>query len=117
MEDLLRDVALRASSYLEGLGDAVQLTQENGDSAKEALYRQRARMGYSWLISLQYETHNTAGLLSPSRTIGGFSRSQNDSQIRIDYNQHAISALVRGLRFVFGREPIVPSPQMAGRSE
>jgi hypothetical protein len=99
--------SVASASHLEALGDALQLTQESGDSSREALYRQRARLGYAWLISLQYGRHNTEGLPDPGRSLGGFARSRNDPHIRIDYNQHAISALARGLRFVFGRQPMV----------
>jgi hypothetical protein len=101
--------SITSASYLEGLGDALQLTQDTKDLAREANYRQRAQIGYSWLISLQFGENNAAGLLSPRRTVGGFAASPNDPQIRIDYNMHAISAFVRGLRFIYGRQQVVAS--------
>ncbi len=107
--------SVASASSLEGLGSALQLTQATGDSAREARYRLRAQMGYRWLVSLQYSRDSAAGLRSPERAVGGFAQSLGDPRIRIDYNQHAISALVRGLRFVFGKPPDVPS-QVAGRN-
>jgi hypothetical protein len=96
-----------SASYLEGLGSALQVVQQTGDSARDALYRRRAEVGYLWLTSLQYRKNGPASVQSNERTIGGFARSPNDPRIRIDQNQHAISALVGGLRHVFGQQPAV----------
>lgn len=108
--------SISSASYLEGLGDAVQLTKATGDTEREAFYRRRALMGYIWLLPLQYGSSELARLPTPRRALGGFAHSRNDPQIRIDYNQHGISALVRGLRFVFGRQPIVSS-RIEGRGD
>ena len=102
--------SIASTSFLEGLGDVLQLTQTNGDTAREARYRQRALIGYSWLLSLQYAEGQPAALTSAGRAIGGFPESATDPDIRIDYNAHAISALARGLRFAFRVEPAATSP-------
>jgi len=100
--------SVNTASYLEGLGDAIQLVQEIGDSRREKLYVERAKMGYRWLLLLQYNLDNAKNAKSLERALGGFRHSLTDSRIRIDNTQHAISSLTKGLRFIFGRSTVVP---------
>jgi hypothetical protein len=103
--------SIASASYLEALGDAVKMTEDNGDSQRKALYTRRAQSGYRWLLTLQYSKGNVAGLRASERALGGFAFSRYERQIRIDYNFHAISALVGDLQNVHGwnlHSPTVP---------
>lgn len=92
-------------SYMEGLGDAIRLAQLTGDSERLKLYVERAKMGYRWLLLLQYTEADKNHLKHPEMAMGGFRTSLFNAQLRIDNTQHTISAFARGLRFVFGKEP------------
>ena len=93
--------AANTGSYMEGLGDAIRLAQLTGDSERLKLYVERARMGYRWLLLLQYTEADKNHLKHPEMAMGGFRTSLFNAQLRIDNTQHTISAFARGLRFVF----------------
>jgi len=92
-------------SYMEGLGDAIHLAQLIGDEELLKLYQEHAKMGYRWLLSLQYTEADQSLVERPEMAIGGIRTNVFDAQLRIDNTQHAISAFAKGLRFVFGRSP------------
>lgn len=94
-------------SYMEGLGDAIHLAQLTGDSKRQKLYTERARMGYGWLFLLQYTEANSDNLGRPGMAVGGICTSLLNAQLRIDNTQHAISAFAKGLRRIFERQPAV----------
>jgi hypothetical protein len=94
-------------SYMEGLGDAIHLARLTRDEHRLRLYQERAKMGYRWLVMLQYTASDIADLERPELAIGGFRKTLTDFQLRIDNTQHAISAFAKGLRFVFGAQPAV----------
>lgn len=95
------------ASYMEGLADAVYLTRLIGDQKRLSLYQERAKMGYRWLLLLQYTEADGRQLERPETGIGGFRANLFDAELRIDNTQHAISAFAKGLRFVLKRNPIV----------
>jgi hypothetical protein len=74
------------STYLEGLGDALNLAEKDGDIKRANFYRRRCHLGYRWLMSLQFDSGIERG---------GFRRSPEESRIRIDNTQHSISAMMR----------------------
>jgi hypothetical protein len=92
---------------MEGLADAIYLTRLIGDQKRLSLYQERAKMGYRWLLLLQYTEAHGSQLEHPEVGIGGFRANLFDAELRIDNTQHAISAFAKGLRFVFKRKPIV----------
>jgi len=94
-------------TYLEGLCDAIHLAEMTKDGQKHSKYLERAKLAYSWLLKLQYTSENTQNFEAPEKTYGGFRTSQADARLRIDYTQHAVSALAKGLRYVFKKEPAV----------
>jgi hypothetical protein len=96
------------------LGDAIYLAQIIGDKQRLQLYQGRAKMGYRWLLLLQYTESDIANLERPEMAHGGFRKTLADSQLRIDNTQHAISAFARGLRFIFG---VAPAVQAVSRSQ
>jgi hypothetical protein len=92
-------------SYMEGLGDAIHLARLAGDTRRLRLYQERAKMGYRWLLLLQYQESDVAELKQPEMALGGFRKTLFDSQLRIDNTQHAISGFAKGLRFIFNVTP------------
>ena len=92
-------------SYMEGLGDAIHVARLAADEERLRLYQERAKMGYSWLFKLQYGESDAATLKQPNLAQGGFRKTLNDSQLRIDNTQHAISSFAKGLRFIYEIPP------------
>ena len=94
-------------SYMEALGDAVHLAKLVKDQPRLKLYCERAKIGYRWLLMLQYVKPE---LVDPDRfqkIAGGFRESLVKPRLRIDNTQHVISSFAKGLEFVFGIEPLL----------
>jgi hypothetical protein len=87
-------------SYMEGLGDAIYLAQLAGDEKRLTRCHERAKMGYRWLLELQYTPSKAANLKRPEMALGGFRTDLVNPQLRIDNTQHAVSAFTKGLRFI-----------------
>lgn len=103
--------AINTAVYMEGLGDALRVAQAAGDQRRMDLYRERAKLGYRWLLVLQFTPRNIPpSWPQPEFALGGFRSTVFDAQIRIDNTQHAIGAFARGLRNVYGQERAVASP-------
>ena len=94
-------------SYMEGLGDAIHIARLIEDERRLKLYQERAKMGYRWLLMLQYGESDAAALKQPNLAQGGFRKTLTDSQLRIDNTQHAISSFAKGLRFIYQIPPVV----------
>jgi len=109
--------AANTGSYMEGLADAVHLAQLTGDEGLSRLYQEHAKMGYRWLLLLQYAKDDQASVKRPELAIGGVRTNISNAQLRIDNTQHAISAFAKGLRFVFGKQPVVKKWNHGGSEE
>ena len=97
--------------YMEGLGDAIHVARLTGDERRLRVYQERAKIGYRWLFELQYGASEAAAVERPSMTRGGFRKTLNDSQLRIDNTQHAISSFAKGLRYIYEIRPATePNP-------
>ena len=94
-------------SYMEGLGDAIHIARLVKDEKRLRLYQERAKMGYGWLLILQYKKSDAAALKRPNLAQGGFRNTLTNSQLRIDNTQHAISSFAKGLRFIYEKPPAV----------
>ena len=92
-------------SYMEALGDAVHLAQLVKDQRRLKLYCERAKMGYRWLLMLQYTESDFTDSGHFEMSIGGFRESLVNPQLRIDNTQHAISSFAKGLQFIFRVHP------------
>lgn len=95
------------ASYMEGLGDAIYVARLIEDEERLQLYRERAKMGYRWLLLLQYGEADAIALKRPDMAQGGFRKTLTNSQLRIDNTQHAISSFAKGLRFIYEVPPAV----------
>lgn len=92
-----------ATSF-EGVGDAIGIARIAGNHEIVRLYSDRSKIAYAWILKLQYRDDNS---VLPHQAVGGFRSSLTDSLIRIDNTQHAISALVKGLRYVYQEKPVI----------
>lgn len=88
------------STTFEGVGDAIAIAKMRGDKDIEKKYTERSLIAYKWLMQLQYQKTDTL----PEQAIGGFRRSLHQAEIRIDNTQHAISAMCRGLKYIYNTE-------------
>ncbi|MBD3256513.1 MAG: hypothetical protein GF383_15565 [Candidatus Lokiarchaeota archaeon] len=85
--------------YLEGIGDALRVAKDVLDSERAQKYHNCLKAGVEWVLTLQYRKESQ--LTCPNRGFGGFHRGfevEDAYLIRIDYTQHAISALLRIIR-------------------
>ncbi len=90
---------VNTACYLEGIGDALRVAKSVNDTERVEKYFDCLKAGIEWVLSLQFRKKSQ--LTCPNRAFGGFHRgfTVDDSYIiRIDYTQHAISALLRVLR-------------------
>jgi hypothetical protein len=79
------------------------VTRQLGDLARHERYVPALERGLQYLATLQYtdsDTQHFAEWYRSERLVGGFHASHTDGNLRLDYNQHAISALVQYLRYV-----------------
>jgi hypothetical protein len=86
----------------ESLADACRVAQETGDLQRYRRYREALENGLRFLTTLQYTQSNSQHFADWYRPVllGAFHASHQDGNLRIDYNQHAVSALVQYLEHV-----------------
>lgn len=85
-----------ASTWFEGIGDAVKMAKFKQDTIHAKKYAERSLIAYQWLMKLQYQQGDSV----PQQAVGGFRKSLQQPEIRIDNTQHAISAMYRGLKYI-----------------
>ena len=81
--------------YAEGMVEACRVARELGDPARHQRYSEAVERCLQFLATLQYTdagTQHFAAWYRP-RINGGFHPSHQDGNLRIDYTQHAVSAL------------------------
>jgi hypothetical protein len=91
-----------SAGALVSLGDACRLARAAGDVQRYERYRQALENGLRFVLSLQYTEANTRHFADWYRPalVGAFYASQQDGNLRLDYTQQALTALVRYLRHV-----------------
>jgi len=90
------------ASYAESLAEACRVARKAGDLARHQRYREALERALQFVATLQYTDANTqhfAPWYRP-RLVGGFYASHQDGNLRIDYAQHAVCALVQYLSCV-----------------
>ena len=102
-----RKPSANTGGYLEGLADAIYIARLTGDEKRTKVYQERAKMGYRWLFMLQYGESDIKDLKRPEMARGGVRKSLQNSQLRIDNTQHAISSFAKGLRFIYKTPPAI----------
>ncbi len=84
----------------EGLCAAYRLVQYTGKTEKEAEYISAIQKGVTFQLNTQIGEENAWHFPDPMRSLGGFRKSLTDGEIRIDYVQHNLSALIGLLRIM-----------------
>lgn len=82
------------------LAEACRVTRQLGDLSRHERYTAALERGLQFLVTLQYSEADTQHFADwyRKRLVGGFHASHQDGTLRIDYTQHAVSALVQYLR-------------------
>jgi len=88
--------------YAESLAAACRVVRDLGDVARYDRYSATFERCFQFLITLQYTDANTDHFAAwyREKIVGGFHASHQDGNLRIDYTQHAVSALVQYLELV-----------------
>ena len=91
-----------SGSYAEGLAEACRVARETGDVSRHKRYRESLERALQFLTTLQYTNGNTQHFADWYRPtlLGGFFASHQDGNLRIDYTQHAVCAMVQYLSYV-----------------
>lgn len=84
--------------YMEGINDAYKLALMVGDTDHAAKYKASIQVGTRFTLLSQYTAENSFYIENPARAIGGFRESLTANPQRIDYVQHAVSALMKVVR-------------------
>jgi orotate phosphoribosyltransferase/AMMECR1 domain-containing protein len=80
--------------YLEGVGAALNLATALADEQRRHTYTQAYTRGLRFLDRLVIQTRDASLLPSPDYAIGGLRRAIHYSEIRTDFVQHALSAVL-----------------------
>jgi hypothetical protein len=91
-----------SASYAEGLVEACRVARAAGDLQRHRRYSEVLERCLQYLTTLQYTEANTqhfAAWYRP-RLVGAFHASDQDGNLRIDYTQHAASAMIQYLTYV-----------------
>jgi hypothetical protein len=93
---------IRSGLAAESLADACRTAQLAGDITRQKRYKECLESCLQFLTTLQYTEANTQHFAEWYRPllVGGFYASAQEGNLRLDYTQHALSALVQYLQFV-----------------
>jgi hypothetical protein len=80
----------------EGLAAAWALLRDHGDAGETGPIREAILLGLRFQLQTQIGPESAMYYARPAKALGGFQRSLTESEIRIDYVQHNISALLAG---------------------
>jgi len=83
-----------AATRSEGLLAAHSLIREFGDQQLAKRIRRAVEMGVGFQLHTQITRERAMYFRDPRRGLGGFTRSLTNFEVRIDYVQHNISALI-----------------------
>ncbi|MEM7585505.1 MAG: hypothetical protein AAF560_19095 [Acidobacteriota bacterium] len=88
----------------EGLTAAYQLERDFGSSLRADKILEAIELGTRFQLQTQFRPESALYVADPQRILGGFRRSLENYEIRIDYVQHNISALLALRRILLARE-------------
>ena len=80
--------------YLEGIASGERLAASSGDSQRRSLYRESLTRGFNFLDRLVIQERDRFLLPNPEFAIGGLRQSLYASEIRVDFVQHSLSAIL-----------------------
>ena len=76
------------ATWMEGLTDGYQLAKIVYDKRRQTKYRNAIKIGYQNIMLLQIKSNNKI-------TNYGFMQSNITKILRVDWNQHALNALLK----------------------
>lgn len=93
---------IQSADYAEALAAACRIAGEQADIARHERYGAAFERSFQFLVTLQYTDGNTKHFAAwyRDKISGGFHASHQDGNLRIDYTQHAVAALVQYLELV-----------------
>jgi hypothetical protein len=86
-----------SAQFDESLAHACRVARELGDAARHRRYTDALERGLQFLTTLQYTDGNTthfAPWYREKQLVGGFHASHIDGDLRIDYTEHAVAAMI-----------------------
>jgi hypothetical protein len=91
-----------SAAYAESLADACRIARQLGDLPRYQRNRESLERCLQFLTTLQYTDANTQHFADWYRPtlLGAFHASHQDGNLRIDYTQHAVCALMQYLTHV-----------------
>src|SRR5262249_41913343 len=91
-----------SATYAESLADACRVARQIGDLPRYQRNRESLERCLQFLTTLQYTDANTQHFADWYRPtlLGAFHASLQDGNLRIDYTQHAVCALMQYLTHV-----------------
>jgi hypothetical protein len=90
------------AAYAEGLAEACRAARQGADLERHRKYTAALERALLFLTTLQYTEANTQHFAEWYRQMlqGGFHASHQDGNLRIDYTEHTVSAMVQYLMHV-----------------
>jgi hypothetical protein len=91
---------IRSAEAAESLAEACRAARAAGDLPRLERYRRALEACLQFLLTLQYTEARAQHFVEAYRpaVLGAFHASHQDGKLRIDYTQHAVSALVQYLQ-------------------
>ena len=86
--------------YLEGVAAALKLAATRGEAARREKYLDSITRGFRFLDRLIIQQRDACVLPNPTLAIGGLRQSIHRSEVRIDFVQHSLSAILELHPFV-----------------
>jgi len=88
----------------EGLSAAYFLARDFADLKEAEKILEIIRLAVTFQLQTQFRPESVLYLKDPQRSLGGFHRSLDNFEIRIDYVQHNISSLLSYYRIITDKE-------------
>jgi hypothetical protein len=103
-----QDVAptIATAAYGEALADGCRVARLKVDLPRYRRYSEATERCLQYVTTLQFNESNTQHFAGwyRAKLVGGFHASDQDGDLRIDYTQHAVSAMVQYLRAMTNAE-------------
>jgi len=80
--------------YLEGIASALKLARSLNDAERHRRYLNAVGHGYRFLDRLIIQPRDACLLPNPALAVGGLRQSINRSEVRVDFVQHSLSAIL-----------------------
>jgi uncharacterized protein YyaL (SSP411 family) len=80
--------------YLEGVASALKLARSINDAERHRKYLDAVAHGYRFLDRLIIQPRDACVLPNPAMAIGGLRQSIHRSEVRVDFIQHSLSAIL-----------------------